>query len=502
MNFFKSFTLLCFLVISLPALALENNVPFVRGVNYDPVHSVEFSYGMGTDNESAMRNAIFHDLDQLKQLEIKYDLNIRYLKTFFTVYSSLHNKYQLNIADTINEWNQKNPDYAFKLALGVYEFRSNKDACQTDVECEEWTQNQIQAAENALLTYKDIALIDRVIVGNEDVSSQGLPTRLTADIYRIKYFIAANDIKNVMVGTAQTSGGVLALYNGTQYQNVLTATDFIGLNIYPFWSGSSYDNNGAMAKATFSNFWTKLKNQKNWGRKPVIETEEGWPSFGNPRASSDAAHDYFYYWYYGHAADGAKPEAGKDSIVPVSYYFALNDKLPGQGIESHWGIFSADGSSNILDDFNSEGKHFANNIVFPTFENHVGASSDSQLVYSLNDAYPIIVTACTEDDGLGACYPLYGYQDSGQIKKIDVNPYSWNTWWAAFTKYKPGTNKNLMLDTSLKYYKSLFIVLNDHSRYPGICRVNSKQLKTLTKDSMIKVFWPKDSVPVECVINN
>ncbi len=104
---------------------------FVRGINYDPVHSLAFSQGIGTDNKQLMQQGIFDDLDKLKDLENRVGFKITHLKTFFTQYSSLHNLTTINMADVVYQWNQMNPDNSLTLALGVYEFRRKIDACVT-----------------------------------------------------------------------------------------------------------------------------------------------------------------------------------------------------------------------------------------------------------------------------------------------------------------------------------------------------------------------------------
>lgn len=475
----------------------------VRGINYDPVHSQAFAKGIGTDDETLMQQSIFNDLDKLRDLENKAGFKITHLKTFFTQYNSLHNQVTLNIADTIYQWNLANPDNELTLALGVYEFRPKVDACTTDSECLQWTQSQIDAVKQALSQYNGnhIPLIDRIVVGNENLGGAGIDVRLTNDIKAIKQYLIDNNIQNVLVGTAQTQPTVMALYSGNDYQNVFDAADFIGVNFYPFWSNVPYGEQGVTAKQAFAKDWSDLQKTKNWGIKPVIETEEGWPSSGSSNASVYNQNDYFYYWLYGHTPSGKEPKPDEDYLVQTSYFFALDDKLPGQGIESNWGLFSADNSSNIFDNLQTGGKTLSTNIVFPRFNNYIGMDATKRVVHNLADTHKIIVTACTENDGQGVCYPLYGFQGSGEISAMSVNPRSWDPVYLGYADFTPGTTKDLMIDTSNQYYKSLLIVLNDGNSFPGICTVSAKSLQEMSGSSTINIVWPNHGIVQPCSLS-
>jgi len=265
-----------FLALTLIFPFISHAGSMIRGINYDPVHSVIFApvhsvifaHGVGTDNKQLMEQAILNDLDKLKNLEHEKNFKITHLKTFFTVYSSLNNTATVNMADVVNQWNQANPDDALTLALGVYEFRQRIDACSTEKECQSWTQAQIDGVKQALEQYNgnNIPLIDKVIIGNENLLTNGMPIRLVNDINQMKNFLHSRNINNVSIGTAQTVPDVIDMYKGKDYQNVLNAADFIGINIYPFWSKVPY---GEQAKAAFAKTWIDLKKLKNWGKKPI-----------------------------------------------------------------------------------------------------------------------------------------------------------------------------------------------------------------------------------------
>src|SRR5687767_12554354 len=60
------------------------------GINYDPVHSIDFSHGVGLDDKKVMIDAIKNDFDALKKFREKHPLfaDMKYLKTFFAQYGS------------------------------------------------------------------------------------------------------------------------------------------------------------------------------------------------------------------------------------------------------------------------------------------------------------------------------------------------------------------------------------------------------------------------------
>jgi len=396
----------------------------VRGINYDPVHSFEFAKAVGLDDKQGMINAINADLDKLIELQNNGFNNIRYLKTFFTTYSSLGNnpaqRVEINIADVVNAWNLQHPQNAIQLALGVYEFRPGMDACVSDIACQEWTQVQVDAAIKSANDYPD--LIDRIIVGNEnlanDTAGLKLQLRMVEDITKIKTRL---NNKSIKVGTAQTSDAVNKIFFNQQFNSIKNVADFIGTNVYPYWGGVAYGNYpyiDSPTKKSFESYWNNINLiRKN---NEIIETEEGWPSngsvVGQAAPSGNYARDYLNYWYNRDA-----------KIAPVSYFFALFDKSPGQGTESHWGIYSADRNASLLgapNDKNNYNKPLAPGHAIVQFDNVIGTSWGLPKVAS--------IYACTEDwnattKSQGACYPIDGYARTGDIKEVSKRDFMIDT---------------------------------------------------------------------------
>jgi exo-beta-1,3-glucanase (GH17 family) len=419
----------------------------VKGINYDPVHSIDFAVAVGTDDQAGMIRAIELDLDKIKALHAAGYPDIRVLKTFFSSYSSLglnNPRVVVKIADVVAAWNRKHPDNAIQLALGVYEFREGKDACQGS-DCESWTA--VQAQDACLAANAHPGLIRKIVVGNENLegdnpASHAIGRRMATDIMKIRTCLEDRSIK---VGTAQTAQGGKELAQGT-YPELKDAVEFIGVNVYPFWSGTAYSS----AKAAMEEYWKSFPATA----VETVETEEGWPSDGgrqgNAVASPDKLVDYFNYWY-----------KRTESRVPAeSYYFALFDKTPGQGVESHWGLFSADRHSGVLGNSASWKKPLAPENRMVKFVNRVGGAA-------------VAISACSDDwngNGQGKCFPIDGYAGTGNIPVAN--------------------SKTMMVETNGKHYKSLLVTyFKGNSPQWRLCYINQASLHKLNERSTVYLAW-------------
>lgn len=457
--------------------AAADSIMKVRGVNYDPVHSIEFAKAVGTDDQQGMIDAIHADLDKLAELQNNGFSKIRFLKTFFSSYLSLgvyHAPVVINIADVIDAWNKKHPANAIKLALGVYEFTIGS-GCGNDSICKEWTQAQVNSAIQSANTHPD--LIDRIIVGNEDVNVDNgqMRSRIVADIQTIKNQI---NNKSIQVGTAQTIGDGYTILTDPNYAIVKNTADFIGVNIYPYWSGDRFED----AQNIIANHWNHLNTIKQ--NKNVIVTEEGWPSQGNsispfifgfgtvtPGAdSSKQAHDYFLYWYN-----------RDEKVAPISYYFSLFDKSPGQGVESHWGIFSADRNSSLLGA--SEDK---NDFTKPLSKEHALVSFYN-LVNDGRKYSKVSVNVCLGDwnsdkQTQDTCYPIDGYNRTGDIPVKSSHQF--------------------MLDVSGKTYSSILVVFyDDQGNALRLCYIDRATLMQMTPQTQVFLKWVQPDGAVPCSVS-
>ena len=69
--------MLCFcrrifgIMIPLLIFCLQPSYATELGINYDPVHSIDFSHAVGLDNKQGMVDAIKRDLDKLHELRTR-----------------------------------------------------------------------------------------------------------------------------------------------------------------------------------------------------------------------------------------------------------------------------------------------------------------------------------------------------------------------------------------------------------------------------------------------
>ncbi len=472
------------------SIAFANSTDIIKGVNYDPIHSLEFAKGMGLDNYDIMKAAIFMDLDRLALLRrTSPDFkNINQIKTFDSIYFSSHltsrPQVQLDIAKVVAEWNAKkeNADYQISLALGVREFESPWNGCGDN--CKNLTQIEVNAAISAAIdaakTHSN--LINRIIVGNEDIKNDEIRGRLSKDIALIKTALAQAGF-TIPVGTAQEYGEVAQMLDPSsaayaKYQEITKNVDFIGANIYSFWAGTSSND----ATIAFETSWTDLARAADRQAAytpskqalPLIVTEEGWPSGGIFKDDSIKApqpyqfKSYLYYWIK------------RLNLVPMSYFFELFDRLPSanearqlpdQNIESYWGIFAADRTSSIVDDLNKP---------FDKTKGHLIISFHNQIIsYSIPRAASLY--ACPDDwnsqiKWQDDCYPLYGI--AGPVAYLSNDS----------ADIKANSVRNILIDTSGTIYKSLLISYYDDdngTKLVPVCHINFSALQKLTDHATV-----------------
>lgn len=289
------------------AFAVEN------GVNYDPTHSTAYVAAQKKNDVATMNKIIGDDLTQFKKLGFSL------VKTFYSTYCTIDGKKCVSIAELAKARNMR-------LMLGVFEFPKQPD----------WTQSQINAAVDAVFRYPNTVIA--IAVGNEDMFDwQGTPQpemqkRIVADMNTLR----SRTSNKVLVTTAQREPDWIRLA-ASDPQKVLQNVTVIGANIYPFWGGSPERING---KSVANNIQASVVNLRGKTAKPVIVTEEGWPSCGNNAGMKDmnidAEIDYFSTWK-------TRPHDFD------SYYFAAYDNIEGvdcrtQGdANNHFGLCSAAG---------------------------------------------------------------------------------------------------------------------------------------------------------------
>jgi exo-beta-1,3-glucanase (GH17 family) len=308
------------------------------GINYSPFHSITFRDANSVD----VRNSILtRDFNIIKQNGFSV------VKTFYSSYS-LNNGTPVLVAPIAEA-------AGIRVLLGVFEFQPGKNqGCSDLPTCKAWTRDQADKAIDQAKRYPNT--IAGIVVGNEDVGngSGGLYPdvlkRLADDMAYIKNAIPPG----IPVLTAQRKTDwdqLAAQYN--RYPEIrlfLTATDIIGMNSYPFWGGSPEKCGanipncpiGTSVAQTIpgdaSDVLTKLRAVGI--DKPLVITEEGWPSSSNQQtqnkdASPAAQADYYTSW---------RSRAFGPNAIP-SMYFAMFDnihKIPTDA-DDYFGLCEPDG---------------------------------------------------------------------------------------------------------------------------------------------------------------
>lgn len=317
----KKAALLVLTLSSFPLFAQE------RGINYDPAHSVAFTRAQAANNLNAMKAEIQKDMNVIKQSGFSA------IKTFYSSVSTIDGKNVAMIADIVCPM-------GLKMAVGVYEFDPNNRGDNCANWCEAATKIQVQKAIESVNKYPNC--ISMVVVGNEDIynwnfTQPNLPMqqRISKDISTIKQGVAKY---KTPVGTAQQDGALLKLAGSDPY-GIIPKLDFVGANIYPFWSPQKPDVNAA--KSEFQNRYRAIRDGKYANIKMVV-TEEGWASKSspdqNPNASLQAEKAYYEWW---------QERAGVDSFD--SYYFGMFDKQPtNSDADKYFGLCTSDSKDKVI----------------------------------------------------------------------------------------------------------------------------------------------------------
>lgn len=313
-----------FLVLSLaslPGFAME------RGINYDPAHSVAFTQAQAANNLQGMKAEIMKDMTIIKQNG--FDA----IKTFYSSVSTIDGKNVALIADMACP-------AGLKMAVGVYEFdpASKSDNCANW--CEIATKIQVQNAIASVTKYP--GCITMVVVGNEDIYNWNftqpntlIQSRIAKDISTIKSGVAKY---KTPVGTAQQDGALLKLAGNDPY-GIISRLDFVGANIYPFWS--SQKPGVEAAKAEFKARFHAIQNNGKFQDKKVVVTEEGWASKSSSEQNQNAnlpSEKAYYEWW--------QERAGVDTFD--SYYFGAFDKQPtNSDADKYFGLCTFDRKDKV-----------------------------------------------------------------------------------------------------------------------------------------------------------
>jgi exo-beta-1,3-glucanase (GH17 family) len=322
----RRFIVISMLLGSAPAFAFD------RGINYDPAHSPKFVSAQAANNLPLMVQEINNDLQAIK------NSGFTIVKTFYSSVSTIDGKKTQILADLICPM-------GMQVMIGVYEFNPNSDNCADW--CKAATQGQVNNAIASVKKYSSQHCILGIAVGNEDIYNWNftvpqteMQQRIATDISSIKQATAG---KNIPVGSAQQDGAWLELAKKDPY-GIIKKIDFIGANIYPFWSPQK--PNVESGKKEFMARLQAIKTNPSFKNKEVMVTEEGWPSNSSSsqnRNASEAAERAYYQWW--------TARAGTDTFD--SYYFGMFDKQPtNSDADKYFGLCTYDRKNQIINTCN------------------------------------------------------------------------------------------------------------------------------------------------------
>lgn len=304
---------------------------YERGINYDPAHSRAFVKAQTSNNLGGMKAEVQKDLEVIAKNGFKI------VKTFYSSLSTIDGKNKFTIAEMACPM-------GLRVMLGVYEFDPGADHCSNW--CETATATQVQDAINSVNRYPNCII--GIVVGNEDIynwnftqPNNTIQRRIAADIRKIKAAISGS---NVPVGSAQQDGAWLKLAGSNDQYKLIEALDFVGANIYPFWSAQKPTE--AQGHQEFMNRLQAIRAVPNFQGKSIIVTEEGWPSKGsheqNPNANLASEQAYYSWWNTRQSTDDFD-----------SYYFAIFDKQPtNSDADKYFGLCEEERRNKILNQCN------------------------------------------------------------------------------------------------------------------------------------------------------
>ncbi|TNF68351.1 MAG: glycoside hydrolase [Gammaproteobacteria bacterium] len=251
---------------------------FVKGINYSPDHNPSWVNWQKSNDSGSMKSSVQNDLVEIK------NQGFSVIKSFYSTYCPYNGQNCINITKLAD-------DAGLKIYLGVYEFDGSQGA--------NWTQAQIKAAVDAAKTYPKTVL--GIVVGNEDAFDwQGHPVdamqkRIADDMNNIKGQLKSAGL-SIPVLTAQRQPDWQRLHSSDPH-GIITASDVIGGNFYPFWGNSPEKDGGQSVALKIPQQVSDLSTTLG---KPVMVTEEGWPSCGNNPNTQDknvsSMNDYYNSW--------------------------------------------------------------------------------------------------------------------------------------------------------------------------------------------------------------
>jgi exo-beta-1,3-glucanase (GH17 family) len=178
---------------------------------------------------------------------------------------------------------------------------------------------EIEKLKSVLHQGKGLSAINGILVGNEvlfkgTLSSSALENKI-------------KQVKAISGGIKVGTSDVATAFS----RNIISASDFLGVSIYPFFTGVNINNAVSSLSTQYQNF------KKMTGSKQVVITETGWPSAGSSNQNAQANMENAKKYVSGLSKSG----------LPYYYFEWQDSKWKGDGVEQHFGIMQSKDKSKF-----------------------------------------------------------------------------------------------------------------------------------------------------------
>lgn len=173
---------------------------------------------------------------------------------------------------------------------------------------------------DALIELANAGHVDIAAVGNEVLYRDDLPKE------RLLEYLA--EVKSSVGDLAV--GYVDAYYEFTRHPDLVEASDVILCNCYPYWEGCPQEYSLSHMKSMYH------QAKAAAGGRPVLITETGWPSQGEPFEASIPSQDNAYRYFIDTQL------WSQDEDIPVFYFSSFDEswKVSDEGeVGAYWGLW-------------------------------------------------------------------------------------------------------------------------------------------------------------------
>ncbi|KAI8987759.1 glycoside hydrolase superfamily [Mycotypha africana] len=176
-------------------------------------------------------------------------------------------------------------------------------------------ESEITKLKHVLETADNTGAINGIVVGNEVLYNGWLSSGALAE--------KINAVKSIANGIPVGTVDIPELYS----QDLIDASDFVAVNIQPFYAPVSAEEAMANVRARYEALQEKAEG------KEVLIAEVGWPTSGNDIGPAHPSVE----------AEAALASAMAESGIPYYFFEWQDSSWKGDSVESHYGILDASG---------------------------------------------------------------------------------------------------------------------------------------------------------------